>query len=335
MLTFGSVCSGVEAASVAWHPLGWRATWLAEIEAKPSRVLAHHYPDVPNLGDMTKLAAMVLRGEIDAPDVLVGGTPCQAYSIAGFRAGLNDPRGMLTIKFMELANAIDFIRARNGKPPCIIVWENVVGVLSDKTNAFGCFLAGLAGEDVELQPTGERWSNAGCVYGPQRAIAWRSLDAQYFGVAQRRRRIILVSSAGNWIDPATVLFEFEGGNRKDSPPEIRQQHRPQGTEGYTFCRFRRTDSYVADSISSTLTARDYKDARDLLVCPDGRVRGLTAEEYEALQGFPKGYTAVPGLDEGDRRKAMGNSMAVPKMRWLGKRIDAACRQQAGTGKMVA
>ncbi|MBF6987228.1 DNA cytosine methyltransferase [Cupriavidus sp. IK-TO18] len=216
-LRFGSVCSGIEAASVAWHPLGWRAAWLAEIELFPSTVLAHHYPTVPNLGDMTKLARMVLAGEIEAPDVLVGGTPCQAYSVAGMRAGLNDERGQLTLRYMELADAIDFVRQRDGKPPVVIVWENVPGVLSDKTNAFGCFLAGLAGEDVELQPAGKRWTNAGCVFGPQRAVAWRTLGAQYFGLAQRRRRVFVVASARDGFDPTQVLFEWDGVRRDSAP----------------------------------------------------------------------------------------------------------------------
>ena len=212
-MIFGSVCSGIEAASVAWHPLGWKAAWLAEIEPFPSAVLAHHYPDTPNLGDMTKISARVLTGDVVAPDVLVGGTPCQAFSVAGLREGLNDGRGQLTIKYMELANAIDFIRQRRGEEPAVIVWENVPGVLSDKTNAFGCFLAGLAGESVELKPAGGKWSNAGCVFGPQRTVAWRVLDAQYFGVAQRRRRVFVVASARKGFDPATVLFEWDGVRR--------------------------------------------------------------------------------------------------------------------------
>lgn len=227
-LIYGSVCSGIEAASVAWHPLGWRAAWLAEIEPFPSAVLAHHYPDVPNLGDMTKLAQRVLSGEIEAPDVLVGGTPCQAYSVAGMREGLNDARGQLTLRYMELADAIDLIRAKAGKPPCIIVWENVPGVLSDKTNAFGCFLAGLAGEDVELQPPGNKWSNAGCVFGPKRAIAWRTLDAQYFGLAQRRRRVFLVASARKGFDPCQVLFEWDG-MRRDTAPRRESREETAGT----------------------------------------------------------------------------------------------------------
>lgn len=216
-LTYGSVCSGIEAATVAWEPLGWKAAWLAEIEPFPSAVLAHHYPAVPNLGDMTSIARRILSGDVVAPDILVGGTPCQAFSVAGARQSLDDARGNLTLRFMELANAIDFVRLRAGKPPVRIVWENVPGVLSTKDNAFGCFLGGLAGEDVELVPPGKRWSNVGCVYGPARAIAWRTLDAQYFGLAQRRRRVFVIASARDGFDPAQVLLEWEGLRRDSSP----------------------------------------------------------------------------------------------------------------------
>jgi len=217
MTTFGSVCSGIEAASVAWHPLGWRAAWMAEIEPFPAAVLAHHYPSVPNLGDMTKLPKLVLTGKAAAPDVLVGGTPCQAFSVAGMREGLNDPRGQLTIKFVELADAIDHVRVDRGDDPAVIVWENVPGVLSDKGNAFGCFLGALSGEDCDLQPPGGKWPNAGCVFGPKRTVAWRVLDAQYFGVAQRRRRVFVVASARSGFNPAQVLFEFDS-LRRDTPP---------------------------------------------------------------------------------------------------------------------
>ncbi|PRW85430.1 DNA cytosine methyltransferase [Pseudomonas simiae] len=216
-ITYGSVCSGIEAATQAWHPLGMRAAWFAEIEPFPSAVLAHHYPDVPNHGDMTKLAALVLAGKIPAPDVLVGGTPCQAFSVAGMREGLTDPRGALTIKYVELADAVDYVRAGQRKPASVIVWENVPGVLSDKGNAFGCFLGALAGEDCELQPPGKKWQDAGCVYGPKRTIAWRVLDAQYFGLAQRRRRVFVVASARDGFDPTEVLFEREGMRRDTAP----------------------------------------------------------------------------------------------------------------------
>ncbi|MGK5014973.1 DNA cytosine methyltransferase [Janthinobacterium sp. HLS12-2] len=216
-ITFGSVCSGLEAASVAWHPLGWRAAWLAEIEPFPCAVLAHHYPDVPNLGDMTKVAALIRDGFVQAPDVFCGGTPCQAFSIAGLRNSLDDERGNLSLVFCEIADEIDARRAAAGLLPTVVFWENVPGVLSTKDNAFGCFLAGLAGEDDPIEPPGGKWAYAGCVYGPARAVAWRTLDAQYFGVAQRRRRVFVVASAGEGFDPAQVLFEFDGV-RRDSPP---------------------------------------------------------------------------------------------------------------------
>lgn len=216
-MRFGSVSSGIEAASVAWHPLGWQAAWLAEIAPFPSSLLAHHYPDVPNLGDMTTLPERILFEEVEAPDVLCGGTPCQAFSVAGLRRSLDDARGNLALVFCEIADAIDTIRYERGEDPCIIFWENVPGVLTTKDNAFGCILAGLAGEDQPLEPPGGKWSNAGYVLGPKRAVAWRVLDAQYFGVAQRRRRVFVVASAREGFDPAEVLFEFDG-MRRDSPP---------------------------------------------------------------------------------------------------------------------
>ncbi|EKB5319639.1 Dam family site-specific DNA-(adenine-N6)-methyltransferase [Salmonella enterica] len=221
-MRYGSVCSGIEAASVAWEPLGWQPAWFAEIEAFPSAVLATHWPDVTNLGDMTGIAAAVHAGDVEAPDVLVGGTPCQAFSIAGLRNGLADKRGQLSLSYVELANAIDNKRRERGEEEAIIVWENVPGVLSSKDNAFGCFLAGLAGESCELQPAGGKWPNAGCVYGPQRVIAWRVLDAQFFGVAQRRRRVFVVASSRKDFDPAAVLFELNSV-RRDTPPRRETQ----------------------------------------------------------------------------------------------------------------
>ncbi len=216
-MKYGSVCSGIEAASKAWEPIDWKPAWFSEIEPFPSAVLANHWPEVTNLGDMTKIADTVRSGEVEAPDVLVGGTPCQAFSIAGLREGLSDDRGQLTLSYVELANAIDAKRRERGEPESIIVWENVPGVLSSKDNAFGCFLAGLAGESSELQPAGGKWTHAGCVSGPERVIAWRVLDAQFFGVAQRRRRVFVVASARKGFDPAAVLFELDSVRRDSAP----------------------------------------------------------------------------------------------------------------------
>ena len=218
-MKFGSVCSGIEAASVAWHPLGWTAAWLSEIEPFPCAVLKHHYPDVPNHGDMTLLPEKILSGQVEAPDLFCGGTPCQAFSVAGLRNSLDDARGNLSLTFVGIANAIDHVRSVRGDAPAIVFWENVPGVLNTKDNAFGCFLGALAGESDPIKPPGggeSRWSNAGCVFGPQRTVAWRVLDAQYFGVAQRRRRVFVVASARDDINPTEILFEFEG-LRRDTP----------------------------------------------------------------------------------------------------------------------
>ncbi|HGH3665139.1 TPA: DNA cytosine methyltransferase [Acinetobacter baumannii] len=155
-MRYGSVCSGIEAATVAWHSLGWTPSWFSEIEKFPSAVLAHHYPKVPNHGDMCNLSFFIEQGLIEAPDILVGGTPCQAFSIAGLRNSLDDGRGQLSLEFVRLLNAIDSERSTRNEEPCVAVWENVPGVLNTKDNAFGCFLAALAGEECALQPSGKK-----------------------------------------------------------------------------------------------------------------------------------------------------------------------------------
>ncbi|EIY9684922.1 Dam family site-specific DNA-(adenine-N6)-methyltransferase [Escherichia coli] len=387
-LCYGSVCSGIEAASIAWEPLGMRPAWFAEIESFPSAVLAHRWPHVANLGDMTKLAKKVLAGEIESPDVLVGGTPCQAFSIAGLRGGLDDERGALTLKYVELANAIDDKRAESFLKPAVIVWENVPGVLSSADNAFGCFLAGLAGEDVPFEPgdrpesgksnafwrwdgkTGchvPKWPQCGCIYGPQRKVAWRILDAQYFGVAQRRRRVFVVASARTDLDPATVLFEFEGVRRNIAPSRGEGKETTRYTSDIAIRSCDDTNIVAmahgqggaeikTDNSAPTLTCNH---EAPIVLLGDGRMRRLTPVECERLQGFPDGHTLIPtekrkkvssdelaylrknspDLNEeeaamlaadGPRYKAIGNSMAIPVMRWIGERITkAACRQNEG------
>jgi DNA (cytosine-5)-methyltransferase 1 len=188
-MKYGSVCSGIEAASVAWHNLGWEPQWFSEIEQFPSEVLKHRFPTVPNLGDMTTINQNPIADERPI-DLLVGGTPCQSFSVAGLRKGLDDPRGNLMLTFLSIADKFR---------PKWVVWENVPGVLSSNGGKdFGTFLGALG----ELG------------YG----FAYRVLDAQYFGVAQRRRRVFVVGYLGDWRPPAAVLFESESlqGNTKPS-----------------------------------------------------------------------------------------------------------------------
>lgn len=215
-MKFLSICSGIEAASVAFTPLGWSAVGFSEIEPFPCELLAYRYPDVPNFGDMAMYKTWPVSVFLNA-DVIVGGPPCQSFSVAGHRKGLNDDRGNLTLIYTELIDYADAIRVMHGKPPVIVLYENVPGILSDKTNAFGSFLGALAGESDALNPSGRKWTNAGAVLGPQRAIAWRVLDAQYFGLAQRRRRVFVVASARNGFRGHEILFEFDGV-RRDTPP---------------------------------------------------------------------------------------------------------------------
>ena len=189
-----SVCSGIEACSMAWKELGWEALAFSEIEEFPRTVLQHYYPNVPLYGDFTELKDMDWIGNAD---LLVGGTPCQSFSIAGLRKSLTDDRGNLSLQFIRLANAIDNIRYDVGQEGATILWENVPGVLSTEDNAFGTFLAGLCGSDTPINPTREGWSYSGVVHGPQRTAAWRVLDAQYFGLAQRRRRVFVLASSGS------------------------------------------------------------------------------------------------------------------------------------------
>jgi DNA (cytosine-5)-methyltransferase 1 len=166
---------------------------------------------------MTALPERILSGEVEAPDVFCGGTPCQAFSVAGLRNSLDDARGNLSLTFVGIANAIDHVRSVRGEPASIVFWENVPGVLSTKDNAFGCFLGALAGEDDPVTCPDGKWPTAGVVVGQKRTVAWRVLDAQYFGVAQRRRRVFVVASARDDFDPASVLFEFNGLRRDIAP----------------------------------------------------------------------------------------------------------------------
>lgn len=143
-IRFGSVCSGIEAASVAWNPLGWEAAWFSEIEPFPCAVLAHHFPNVPNLGDMTTLPGRIRKGEIEAPDILCGGTPCQAFSVAGQRKSLDDERGNLSLTFCEIANALDTVRTLRGDPPTTSSGKTSPESSTQKITPSGASLANFA-----------------------------------------------------------------------------------------------------------------------------------------------------------------------------------------------
>lgn len=203
-LTFISMFSGIEAASVAFGPLGWRAICFAEIDKKASALLAYRYPDTPNVGDMSKHDWSQYRGKVD---IVCGGPPCQAFSVAGMRRGMEDDRGNLSLVYMKALHAIE---------PRNAIVENVPGWLSMPDNAFGCFLAGLVGADDAIPPPADKrgkpkkWPNAGMVAGPSGRAAWGILDAQHFGLAQRRKRVIVVADFGNGADPVEVLFERLG-----------------------------------------------------------------------------------------------------------------------------
>lgn len=419
-MRYGSVCSGIESATVAWHELGWQPAFFSEIEPFPKAVLAHRWPGVPDLGDFTTIGAD--RGPVD---LLVGGTPCQSFSVAGLRGGLADARGNLALEFLRLAARLD---AR------WVLWENVPGVLSSNGGRdFGALLGGLA----ELG------------YG----FAYRVLDAQFFGVAQRRRRVFVVGHAGGlWQRAAAVLFE-RACVRGDSAPSRAERADVAGSLGAgargrgwsddleragAFIPFDSTQitsalnrsapapgdpshplaagahppaiafsvkDHGADAgpIAPTLRAGGHTtshanggvmpaiafhvtqdpisgevapamgcggpqgcgtigvatpiDLRNALradgatgvgtpgtgvgepgepantlgtaalvgVAHGMAVRRLTPRECERLQGFPDDYTAIPGAKDGPRYRALGNSMAVPVMRWLGRRIEAVDR----------
>jgi DNA (cytosine-5)-methyltransferase 1 len=190
-------------------------------------VLKHHHPDVPNHGDFTSL---IDRPELVADiDVLIGGCPCQAFSISGLRKSLADERGNLTLQFIRLANAIDDIRRDLGKPPLTVVYENVPGIFSADGNPFGCLLAGLAGADAAFDPIGG-WPNAGVVNGPDRCAAFRVMDAQFFGLAQRRQRAFVVACGGarRWSAPDALLPIIESV-RWHSAPRRETRQRVAGT----------------------------------------------------------------------------------------------------------
>ena len=338
-MNYISVCSGIEAATVAWNKLGWNPLGFSEVDKFPSAVLQHHYPNVPNLGDMTNYKEWNINESVD---LIIGGTPCQSFSISGLRKGLEDPRGNLALTYIGL---LDHFK------PKYFIWENVPGVLSsNKGEDFSSFIRAI-------QKIG---------YG----FAYRTLDAQYFGVPQRRKRVFVVGcSSGDWRSAAEILFEPESLSRdteesrqkgKDSTKETRGSsttdnrwparisntldvayHDKLGLEDQhinadcpkfvpvsVVYENHGTDSRVKPlgEVCTTVTARWGTGGNNTPLVNQSVIRRLTPVECERLQGFPCEYTGIPynnrpHTPDGHRYKALGNSMAVPVIRWLGERIN--------------
>lgn len=336
-LTFGSVCSGIEAAQLAFNPYGLKQLWSSEIAEFPSKVLDYHYPEIPNLGDMSLLPELVKNGKIQAPDLFCGGTPCQAFSLAGWKNGLADKRGQLTMTFIDIANAIDEVRKKENKGNSIILWENVEGVLNDKTNAFGNFIAGLAGFDDEIKIS--KWTKAGYLEGANRNVAWRVIDAKHFGLAQQRKRLYVLAG-GKDFRPDQILFEFD---TKDTVKNFKLSKQENTNEIFGLFSLGNTNQETTDEKvfykgnTKFEIFREYTDCLysaygtkwngnaaayngSLYISQDDRIRRFTPLECERLMGFPDNYTMVNGNSDTNRFQAIGNSWAVPVVKWIGGQI---------------
>lgn len=311
--TVGSICSGIEAASVAWEPLGMKFEWFSEIADFPSRVLTDKYPNIQNLGDMNKIPDKIMSEEISAPDLLCGGTPCQAFSLAGWKNGLNDDRGNLTLRFVDIADSNDMMRSKKGKEPSIIFWENVEGVLTDKTNAFGCLVSSLAGLEnaIELR----KWPKAGVLHGPKRNIAWRVLDAKFFGLPQQRRRLYLLAGGKDFF-PENVLFEHHCNELNEYPSANLSFEK----DGHHFEVFREYTDCLYSAYGTKWNGNAAAYNGSLFVVQDDRIRRISPLECERLMGFPDNYTDLPGAKKTNRYQAIGNSWAVPVVKWIGQRL---------------
>lgn len=318
VISVGSVCSGIEAASVAWNDDNWDFKWFSEVEDFPSRILDKTYPHIKNLGDMTKIPKLIRKNLVDTPDLICAGTPCQAFSLAGVKKGLEDDRGNLTLSFVELIEANDKAREAKGLKKSIVFWENVEGVLSDKTNAFGCLISSLAGLPNIIDR--KKWPKSGVFKGPTRNIAWRVLDSKYFGLPQQRRRLYLLAG-GKDFDPSNVLFEHSTTDylalkNLQYPSEplkfTKNNIQYQVFRSYTDCL------YSAYGTKWNGNAAAYNGS--LFVVQNSRIRRLTPLECERLMGFSDNYTLLEKSYRTNRYQAVGNSWAVPVIKWIGQRI---------------
>ena len=312
--TVGSICSGIEAASVALNPLGFHFEWFSEIATFPSQVLKEKYPDIENLGDMNNIPQKLKDGTLKAPDLICGGTPCQAFSLAGWKNGLNDDRGNLTLKFVDIVEANDEQRLSNGFQQSIVFWENVEGVLTDKTNAFGCFVSSLAGFSDVINLS--KWPNAGLIRGPKRNVAWRVLDAKFFGVPQQRKRLYLLAGGTNFF-PENILFEEHTNELQEFPNSKLVFEK----DGHNFEVFREYTDCLYSSYGTKWNGNAAAYNGSLFIVQDNRIRRISPLECERLMGFPDNYTNIKGAKRTNRYQAIGNSWVVPVIRWIGKRLN--------------
>jgi DNA (cytosine-5)-methyltransferase 1 len=298
------VCSGISAPTAAWKPLGWQALCFAEIEAAPRAILAHHYPDVPLNGDFTKIEGT----EYGPVDLLVGGTPCQSFSVAGLRGGLGDDRGNLALEYLRLAD-----RAR----PRWLVWENVPGVLSSNGGRdFGAILGGM----VELG------------YG----VAYRVLDAQFFGVPQRRRRVFVVGHLGDWRRAAAVLFERHSLSGDTPPRREKGQNAPGDIAGSLGSRGNRSHTeldghgaYVPTVAHCLETTCDYYSRADgfNMVAHSLRAEGFDASE----EGTGRGTPLVPVCIHSDAASRSGDCKESTRAPGLGIIEDGTSYSMMASG----
>jgi DNA (cytosine-5)-methyltransferase 1 len=327
-ISVGSVCSGIEAASVAWGSDPFAFEWSSETAMFPSQVLEAHYPDVPNVGDMSGIPELLKAQKIAAPDLICGGTPCQAFSLAGWKKGLDDARGNLTLRFVDIVEENDRVRREQGQSPSIILWENVEGVLRDKTNAFGLFLASLAGLTKEIGL--KKLPSAGLVRGPKRNVAWRVLDAKYFGVPQQRRRLYVLAGGPEFY-PENVIFD--GIPSLDPTQELKEKPLRFEKDGCSIQIFRSYTDCLYSAYGTKWNGNAAAYNGSLYVVQDRRLRRFSPLECERLMGFPDGYTEIARGRPTNRYQALGNSWAVPVVRWIGKRISES--QDANTTSQTA
>jgi len=315
-MKLASLFDGIGGALLCAKRCGIEAVWSSEIEPFPIKVTEYHFPNVKHLGDITKIKG----DQVEPVDIIIGGSPCQDLSVAGLRKGMKhsdfgDEETTRSGLFMEQIRIVKEMRNATGTTyPRFMVWENVPGAFSSKGagdqleagDAFRIVLeetARVSDSTISIPRSPGGWANSGSILGDGFSISWRTIDAQYFGVPQRRRRIYLVADFGGQSAPK-ILFEREGNKGNNNPIKKREK----GNAKNVF-------NVYGESICGTLMARDYKgagrkDTWDRLIFQDGKVRNMTPTERERAQGYPDNYTKISGATDASRTKGLGNSFAT-------------------------